>query len=152
MTVMYYSVRQLWIVLWQLCIVLYGAMLCWCGDSPVLTLMRRMHRHQLAPLGVKRRAALARCNSLPAGTASHTEDQPVTSKWCPPVTAVGLFPYCRLKQVGRLHMWDVPSKMTGKATHALQCFWTSITASWQHVCLRQERCNSVICGTLPNSQ
>jgi len=30
-------------------------------------------------LGVKRRAAVARRNSLPAGTASHTEDQPVTS-------------------------------------------------------------------------
>jgi len=29
--------------------------------------------------GVKRRAALVRRNSLPAGTASHTEDQPVTS-------------------------------------------------------------------------
>ena len=39
------------------------------------------HRHQLAPSGVKMRAALARRrpNSLPAGTASHTEDQPVTS-------------------------------------------------------------------------
>jgi len=36
-------------------------------------------RHQLAPSGVKRRAALARRNSLPAGTASHTEDQPATS-------------------------------------------------------------------------
>ena len=31
------------------------------------------------PSGVKRRAALARRTSLPAGTASHTEDQPVTS-------------------------------------------------------------------------
>ena len=41
--------------------------------------VRLMHRHQLAPSGVKRRAALARRNSLPAGTASHTEDQPVTS-------------------------------------------------------------------------
>ena len=48
-------------------------------DSPVLRPMLRMHRHQLAPSGVKRRAALARRNSLPAGTASHTEDQPVTS-------------------------------------------------------------------------
>ena len=46
----------------------------------MLRLMPRMHRHhQLAPSGVKRRAALARRNSLPAGTASHTEDQPVTS-------------------------------------------------------------------------
>jgi len=48
-------------------------------DSPVLRLMPRMHRHQLAPSGVTRRAALARRNSLPAGTASHTEDQPATS-------------------------------------------------------------------------
>ena len=54
-----------------------------------------LHRHQLAPSGVKRRAALARRrrNSLPAGTGSHTEDQPVTSQWCSPATAVGLFPY-----------------------------------------------------------
>ena len=28
--------------------------------------------------GVKRRAALARRDSIPAGTASHTEDQPAT--------------------------------------------------------------------------
>jgi len=45
----------------------------------VLRPMPRMHRHQLAPSGVKRRADLGRCNALPAGTASHTEDQPVTS-------------------------------------------------------------------------
>jgi len=59
----------------------YAAMNKCCVDaeSPVLRLMPRMHRHQPAPSGVKRRAALARRNSLPAGTASHTEDQPVTS-------------------------------------------------------------------------
>ena len=62
----------------------------------------------------------ARHNSLPAGTASHTEDQP-SGVLPSPVTAVGLFPYCRLKQVGRFHMGDVPLKTAGKATHALQC-------------------------------
>jgi len=47
---------------------------------------------------------------------------------------------------------DVPSKTAGKATHALQCSWISITAWWQHVCLCQERCNYIICGMLPRSQ
>ena len=48
----------------------------------MLRLMPRMHtvaQAPVAPSGVKRRAALARRTSLPAGTASHTEDQPVTS-------------------------------------------------------------------------
>jgi len=69
-----------------------------------------MHRHQVAPSGVKRRAALAmrRPKSLPAGTASRTEGQPVT--WCTPVTAVRLFSYCRLKQVGRLHTGMFPRR------------------------------------------
>ena len=44
-----------------------------------------------------------------------------------------LFPYCRPKQVGRLHLGDVPSKTAGKATHTLQCSWISMTAWWQHV-------------------
>ena len=68
---------------WTFAFIELKALLCWCRDSPVLRPMPRMHRHQLAPSGVKRRAALARRNSLPAGTASHTEDQPATS-YCSP--------------------------------------------------------------------
>ena len=47
------------------------------------------------------------------------------------------------------YLLHIPSKTAGKATHALHCSWISMTAWWQHVCLCQERCNYIICGTLP---
>ena len=63
-----------------------GAAVCRSSDrNAVLRLRCCWHAGWLSLIYIhfyspqQRRAALARRNSLPAGTASHTEDQPVTS-------------------------------------------------------------------------
>ena len=48
-------------------------------STPICTELSYQCRHQIAPLGVKRKAASVRWKPFPAGTASHTKDQPHTS-------------------------------------------------------------------------
>ena len=51
---------------------------------------------------------------------------------------------------GRLHMGDVPPKTEGKATHALQCSWISMTACGMVVSARNAAITSSVGGSLEN--